>query len=105
MVVLLAIAGAIAAVLLSRGNEAATQLESQNLSSIAAKDVSSESLCNSAGGLIWDTSDSTCKYEGAAGCAANGGLAAAADGVPAGATKGDCVTANAATGKHLGKIK
>ena len=72
MVVLLAIAGTIAAVLLNRGGEAADQLQSADFG-LSATDLKTESSCRSAG-HGWDstcmpladfnnkgTSDATCK--------------------------------------------
>lgn len=54
MVVLLAIAGAIAGVLLTRGGEAVSDVERQNISR-AASDYSSEALCRAAG-FSWSSS-------------------------------------------------
>lgn len=54
MVVLLAIAGGIAAVLLSRGGEAANQLEQQDVT-VAAWEYNNKSLCEAAG-HEWNTS-------------------------------------------------
>ena len=51
MVVLLAIAGGIAAVLLNRGSEASQQLEQQNVS-VAPYQYGTETLCKAAG-LEW----------------------------------------------------
>ena len=58
MVVLLVIAGAVAGVLLTRGNEAVTDLERQDLSR-EASDFSNRALCV-AGGFDWDANASTC---------------------------------------------
>ena len=54
MVVLLAIAGAVAGVLLTRGGEAVEDIERQEISRDFA-DFDSEPLCSAAGGS-WDTS-------------------------------------------------
>lgn len=56
MVVLLAIAGAIAAVLLTRGGEAVSDVERQQISRTAG-DYNSEALCEAAG-FRWDTAAS-----------------------------------------------
>ena len=58
MVVLLAIAGAVAAVLLTAGGEAAEDLERQNISRDAA-DFSTSALCQAAG-FSWDTTTAAC---------------------------------------------
>ena len=71
MVVLLAIAGGVAAVLFSRGQSATQQLESQNIVAAAAEDYKSQTLCNSVTGLTWD--GGKCKYEGNNGCTNSGG--------------------------------
>ena len=58
MVVLLAIAGGVAAVLLSRGGEAITDIERQQISR-SAGDFSGSALCKAAG-FTWATATSTC---------------------------------------------
>lgn len=57
MVVLLVIAGGVAAVLLARGNEAVQDLEETNVSNLARSDITSPALCTANGGL-WTTSSS-----------------------------------------------
>ena len=57
MVVLLVIAGAVAGVLLTRGNEAVSDLEQQDLSR-EASDFSNSALCL-AGGFSWSTATNT----------------------------------------------
>ena len=59
MVVLLAIAGAIAGVLLARGGEAVSDVERQQISRLA-EDYSSEALCEAAG-FTWNTSSTVCE--------------------------------------------
>ena len=59
MVVLLAIAGAIAGVLLTRGGEAVSDVERQQVSRSAA-DYGSDALCLAAG-FSWDTSNTECE--------------------------------------------
>ncbi len=58
MVVLLAIAGGVAAVLLSRGGEAVTDIERQQISRTAA-DFSGSTLCDAAG-FTWNTTTKAC---------------------------------------------
>ena len=58
MVVLLAIAGGVAAVLLSRGGEAITDIERQQISRTAA-DFSGPALCKAAG-FTWNTGTKAC---------------------------------------------
>ena len=58
MVVLLAIAGGVAAVLLSRGGEAVTDIERQQISRTAA-DFSGSALCKAAG-FTWNTNTKAC---------------------------------------------
>ena len=58
MVVLLAIAGGVAAVLLSRGGEAVRDIERQDISRKAA-DFSGESLCEAAG-HTWVSASTAC---------------------------------------------
>ena len=58
MVVLLAIAGGVAAVLLSRGGEAITDIERQQISRSAA-DFSGTALCEAAG-FSWDAVNKKC---------------------------------------------
>ena len=53
MVVLLAIAGGVAAVLLASGNEAVTDLENQEIARVAT-DYSNQALCEAAG-FTWGT--------------------------------------------------
>ena len=91
MVVMLAIAGAVAAVLLSRGSETTGQLESQAISSIVAKDIKAKSLCENAAGVVWATTK--CKYATADACRNAGGFPAATAGS----------TTEAATGKFCTK--
>ena len=50
MVVLLAIAGGVAAVLFSRANEATEQLEDTEIAKINYTEITSEALCKSSGG-------------------------------------------------------
>lgn len=78
MVVLLAIAGGIAAVLLNRGGEAANQLENQ-ATSVPASSYTNETLCKSAG-YDWDSgqtgndeASARCAFQGAADCTSAGG--------------------------------
>ena len=76
MVVLLAIAGGVAAVLLSRGQSASNQLEQAALAA-PARTYTNESFCRSAG-LTWGTARSTtnksdCKYPNRDACVAAGG--------------------------------
>ena len=59
MVVLLAVAGAVAGVLLTRGGEAVEEVERQQIVR-SASDYSIESLCTSAG-FSWDTSGPVCR--------------------------------------------
>ena len=59
MVVLLAVAGGVAAVLLSRGGEAVTDIERQDISREAG-DFTGDSLCLAAG-FSWDTANSECE--------------------------------------------
>lgn len=58
MVVLLAVAGGVAAVLLSRGGEAVTDIERQNISRTAG-DFSGSALC-AAAGFNWDSNGDVC---------------------------------------------
>ena len=58
MVVLLAIAGGVAAVLLSRGGEAVSDIERQDISR-KASDFSGESICEAAG-FKWSSSPAAC---------------------------------------------
>ena len=58
MVVLLAIAGGVAAVLLARGGEAVSDIENQNITREAG-DFKSSALCDAAG-HTWVSSSSTC---------------------------------------------
>ena len=59
MVVLLAIAGGVAAVLLSRGGEAITDIERQDITRDAG-DFTGSALC-AAAGFTWDTGATVCK--------------------------------------------
>ena len=59
MVVLLAIAGGVAAVLLSRGGEAITDIERQDISRHAS-DFSGKSICEAAG-FKWSASITACR--------------------------------------------
>ena len=114
MVVLLAIAGGVAAVLFSRGQSATQQLEAQNIAAAPAADYKSRTLCNSVSGLEWNDASGTpageqCRYLGSTACEAAGGVVATAG--PTGAAAqadvdvGDCVVADTASGRYLGKIK
>lgn len=58
MVVLLAIAGAIAGVLLTRGGQAVSDIERQEISR-AASDYESEALCDAAG-FSWNAANTVC---------------------------------------------
>ena len=58
MVVLLAIAGGVAAVLLNRGGEAVTDIERQQISR-QASEFSGSSLCKAAG-FVWSSATSSC---------------------------------------------
>ena len=58
MVVLLAIAGGVAAVLLNRGGEAVTDIERQQISR-QASEFSGSALCNAAG-YVWSSASSSC---------------------------------------------
>lgn len=58
MVVLIVIAGAVAGVLLTRGNEAVSDLERQDVSRVAS-DFSNSALC-AAAGFTWVSSSTTC---------------------------------------------
>ena len=58
MVVLLAIAGGVAAVLLNRGGEAVTDIERQDISRDASE-FSGSALCEAAG-FVWSTASSSC---------------------------------------------
>ena len=66
MVVLLAIAGGVAAVLLSRGREASSQLEEQSVTTPVSGYDGSESLCEAAGYEFHD--DNSCNYKTDAQC-------------------------------------
>ena len=58
MVVLLAIAGGVAAVLLNRGGQAVTDIERQDISRDASE-FSGSALCNAAG-YVWSSATSSC---------------------------------------------
>lgn len=58
MVVLLIIAGAVAGVLITRGNEAVSELEDQQIGLTPAS-FSTETLCESAN-FNWDNNNNTC---------------------------------------------
>ena len=58
MVVLLAVAGGVAAVLLSRGGEAVSDIERQDISR-QASDFSGAALCQAAG-FVWSGSPAAC---------------------------------------------
>ena len=58
MVVLLAIAGGVAAVLLARGGEAVTDIENQKIAR-QASDYTNETLCDAAG-FKWTSASTTC---------------------------------------------
>ena len=58
MVVLLAIAGGVAAVMLNRGGEAVTDIERQQISR-EASEFSGSALCNAAG-YVWSSASSSC---------------------------------------------
>ena len=110
MVVLLAIAGGVAAVLFSRGQTATQQLEATDTVSAPAKDYTSRTLCDSVSGLKWSTSENPdqCVYDTSAGCTTAGGVVTAAAptaGVPTGYTAKAVSCATAATGgEFLGNI-
>ena len=59
MVVLLAIAGGVAAVLLSRGGEAVTDIERQQISRYSRRLLRISALCQAAG-FNWDTTTKAC---------------------------------------------
>ena len=59
MVVLLAIAGGVAAVLFTRANEATTQLDETEISKINYAEIKSFSLCKSSGGRASDVAGAT----------------------------------------------
>lgn len=59
MVVLLAIAGGVAAVLLTRGGEAVTDIENQEIAR-QASDYANSTLCDAAG-FSWDSANNACK--------------------------------------------
>ena len=72
IVVLLAIAGGVAAALLSRGQQSTAQLEGTS-SAVPAKDYTTESFCTNAG-FNWaggTTPNEACKYRDAAACNAD----------------------------------
>ena len=73
MVVMLAIAGAVAAVLLSRGSETTAQLEQQGVTAVVANRIESEALCTATSGVQWHGSPPQCKYNNTAACNAAGG--------------------------------
>ena len=102
MVVLLAIAGGVAAVLFSRGQSATQQLESQNIVSAAANEYTSETLCGSVTGLTWHSGK--CKYDGTSGCTNAGGKVGDGAGTPNRAT-GKCYSSLVDNAKELGEIK
>ena len=80
MVVLLAIAGGIAAVLLSRGQSASQQLEAAALATpVDTYEV--EAFCVQAG-HFWNNGDDTCRYRNKAACEAAGGTVAAGTNPP-----------------------
>lgn len=58
MVVLLAIAGGVAAALLATGGDAVTDLENQDIAR-EASDYDNETLCDAAG-FTWDGTNNTC---------------------------------------------
>ena len=58
MVVLLAIAGGVAGVMLNRGGEAVTDIERQQISR-EASEFSGSALCNAAG-YVWSSASSSC---------------------------------------------
>ena len=76
MVVMLAIAGAVAAVLLTRGSETTAQLEAQGVSAVVAANIKSQALCGSTSGVQWDANE--CRYDDNDACAAAGGTATGA---------------------------
>ena len=101
MVVLLAIAGGVAAVLFSRGQSATQQLESQNIVSASANEYESETLCKSVTGLTWDGGD--CKYDKAKGCTDAGGVVGDGNGTPVRKTT-HCYSSQVDNAKELGEI-
>ena len=79
MVVLLAIAGGVAAVLLSRGSETTAQLEAQGVSAVVAKNINSEALCRAASGVKWVNGQDAgegCQYRDEPECQKAGGTKA-----------------------------
>ena len=64
MVVLLAIAGGVAAVLFSRGQTAQEQLENTNVAAIDYTTIKSKALCDSAGGDWHPEGDGTADLDG-----------------------------------------
>lgn len=60
MVVLLVIAGGVAAVLLARGNEAVTDLETTEVVNRSAENFNSRALCEAAG-HSWNTATPACE--------------------------------------------
>lgn len=105
MVVMLAIAGGVAAVLFSRGQSATQQLESQNIVAASAKEYTSSTLCNSVEGLNW-TASNKCKYESNTACEKVGGKQGDGSTVVAGGASSTtkCYTRLDATGIELGEI-
>ena len=77
MVVMLAIAGGVAAVLLSRGSQTTAQLEAQGVSAVVATNINSPTLCNATSGVVWDPATTAtgnrCEYRNTAACEAAGG--------------------------------
>ena len=107
MVVLLAIAGGIAAVLLSRGQAASNQLEDQALGTPATSYTSS-SFCRSAG-FDWDdasttASDEKCRYPDNDACIAAGGSGVTNKVGTPGADKTSNSYCRTSGGTFLGKI-
>ena len=90
MVVLLAIAGAIAAVLFSRASETTSQLEAQGVSAVVANKITSQALCTSTTGVVW-TVGTGCEYRTGAACVAAGGGATAARPAVAPASGANCL--------------
>ena len=104
MVVLLTIAGAVAAVLLTRGGEAASQLEAQGISAVKAENIKSKALCENSNGLKWTTK---CVYNAEADCNAHGGVKGVNTVDKAGGGKQvatECYAGNTDGAEHLGDI-
>ena len=90
LVVMLAIAGAVAAVIFSRASETTTQLEAQGVSAVVANKITSQALCTSTTGVVW-TTGTGCEYRTGAACVAAGGGATAARPAVAPASGANCL--------------